>query len=171
MAFVNDELLNELNRFFGEASKATYAGGGKEVESWHKGFKELDYMSGDWYYRDSYTGFFRSWGQEVVYYKDKPFWTSLYGGGMTDESQGDNEFAIKTFGFLKKAMSAGEKSSQFQPRGPKSFDEGEWSYSCEFKGDIKKFQGSEKIHFRGEVVFTHNFIGGIVKSQELISHS
>jgi len=38
---------------------------------------------GGWYYKDSYTGFFQSWGREVVWHNQKPFWTQIYGGGMT----------------------------------------------------------------------------------------
>ena len=47
--------------------------------------KELEFKEGDWYYKDSYTGFFQSWGREVVWYNKKPFWTQIYGGGMNKE--------------------------------------------------------------------------------------
>ena len=55
-------LLKQLNRFLGKAMLETYAGDGVKVKSQRSGFKELEYKEGDWYYRDSYTGFFRSWG-------------------------------------------------------------------------------------------------------------
>jgi hypothetical protein len=163
---MSKDLITELNTFIGQASKSTYAsGGGKVEESWRKGFNELEHAEGDWYYRDSYTGFLRSWGQEVVWYQDKPFWTCLYGGGMVDSHMDDN-FANETFTFLKKVLSAGEKESEFQPRGPKDFEEGDWAYHCELEGDIKKFKGNEFISHLGEVVFTHEFQGGLVIGQD-----
>lgn len=160
---MNSELLAELNGFLGRASKATYAGGGGEVESWRKGFKELEYRENDWYYRDSYSGFLRSWGQEVVWHNDKPVWTSLYGGGMTEKHMG-SDFANETFVFLKKVLSVGDKETVFQPRGPKTLDDGRWQYKCELEGDITKFKGHESISYDNEVVFTHDFFGGLAIS-------
>lgn len=160
------DLLTLLNQFIGKASKATYAGGGGKVDKpWRKGFKELEHKEGDWYYRDSYTGFLRSWGQEVVWHKDQPFWTCLYGGGMSDDCM-DNSFAEETFTFLKKVLSAGEKENQFQPRGPKDFQDGEWQYHCEVDGTIEKFNGHEAISLKGKTVFTHDFVGGLVIGED-----
>jgi len=162
---MNEELKIELNRFMGRAAKATYASGGGKVEPWRKGFNELEYREGDWYYRDSYTGFLRSWGQEVIWYKDKPIWTCSYGGGMSADRM-DAAFALETFTFLKKVFMAGDKENTFQPRGPKDFQEGEWKYHCELKGDITKFNGNEFISQNDETVFTHEFVGGLVINQE-----
>ncbi len=155
-----------LNKFLGKASKETYAGGGGKVdEPWRKGFNELEYTDGDWCYRDSYTGFLRSWGQEVVWHKDEPYWMCLYGGGMLGEYM-NSSFANETFSFLKKALSAGDKEDRFQPRGPKDFAEGRWKYHCEVTGGIEKFDGHEEISCDGNVVFTHDFVGGLIISQD-----
>jgi hypothetical protein len=163
---MNKELTIELNKFLGRASKATYASGGGAVsDPWRKGFKELEYTEGEWYYRDSYTGYLRSWGQEVVWYQGQPFWTCLYGGGMVD-SRMDEGFAKETFTFFKKALSAGEKENDFQPRGPNTFKDGEWNYQCKVAGDIKKFSGDESISYQGTIVFTHEFEGGLVVGQD-----
>lgn len=158
---MNNELLIELNGFLGRASKATYAGGGGEVEPWRKGFKELEYRENDWYYRDSYTGYLRSWGQEVVWQNDKPAWTCLYGGGMA-ENHMDGNMADKTFTFLKQVLSAGNKESTFQPRGPRELSVDSWKYQCKLEGDIKKFSGHEFISYENEIVFTHDFSGGLI---------
>lgn len=160
---MNSNLPEGLNGFLGRASKATYAGGGDEIEPWRPGFKELEHRENDWYYRDSYSGFLRSWGQEVVWHNDKPVWTCLYGGGMT-ENRMDSEFAGKTFHFLKKVLSAGDKENVFQPRGPKELSEDSWQYLCQLEGNIKKFNGHESISYNGEVVFTHDFLGGVIAS-------
>lgn len=159
---MNRELLQELNHFIGKASKATYAGGGGKTKSQRSGFNELEYREGDWYYRDSYTGFIRSWGQEVVWYKDNPFWSCLYGGGMYHAS---TELAHQTFEFLKQALSAGEKEGSFQPRGPSDYSNGGWQYICEVFGSVEKFHGNETITHNGMTVFTHDFIGGLVIGQ------
>ena len=162
---MDKSLLNELNNFLGKAALATYAGGGPGVdpEKAEKGMKELEYGNEDeeWYYKDSYAGFFQSFGREVVWHNGKPFWCQIYGGGMKPEFHSNLEFTHKTFDFLKKALSAGEKSEEFQPRGPKKFEEGDWVYESKTIGNIKKFKGSEKILHKGKIVFTHDFFGGL----------
>jgi hypothetical protein len=73
---------------------------------------------------------------------------------------GDATWRTKHLTF-EKALSAGEKKKFFQPRGPTEFKEGDWEYSCKWKGNIKKFSGSETIAYRKEIVFTHDFAGGL----------
>ncbi len=157
--------LQELNMFLGKATLNTYASGGPEVDPEEPGFKELEFKDGGWFYKDSYTGFFQSWGREVVWHEQKPIWTQIYGGGMMSKFRNDVKFAHETFNFLKKALSAGEKQGEFQPRGPKNFSEWDWEYFCEWNGDITKFHGGEKILFKKEVVFTHDFLGGLIVSK------
>ena len=174
----NQEFLKELNQFLGKASRATYAGSGAEITPERLGFRELEYPEGNWYYRDSYTGWFRSWGTELVRYDGKPVWNALYGGGMEPECQKDVEFARMTFDFLKKALSAGEKQEVFQPRGPKVFyddDWQDWKYEADWIGDITQFIGNERILCglrdtpigSRKVVFTHHFAGGLIIGKEL----
>jgi len=162
--------LEQLNDFLGRAALATYAGGAEKVDpskpdfvSRFPGFKELEYKEGDFYYRDSYAGFFRSAGEEVVFYKGKPVWVQHYYGGMEPKYLDNENFARQTFAFLKKAMSYGEKRAAFQPRGPKELIDGDWKYNSDLKGDIRDFNGSEGIFYKGELVFTHKFFGGLIK--------
>ncbi|MCG3252858.1 MAG: hypothetical protein KAX09_03350 [Candidatus Heimdallarchaeota archaeon] len=157
--------LVKLNEFLGKAALATYAGGGGglDLERAEEGMTELEYgkKEDEWYYKDSYTGFFQSWGREVVWFKGKPFWAQVYGGGMKTKFLNDVKFTHKAFDFLKKALSSGDKISSFQPRGPKKFYDQEWEYICNWEGTIRKFSGSEKILFNGQVIFTYNFSGGL----------
>ena len=75
--------LKILNKFLERAADATYAGGGeRERDPERQGFVELVYEEGDWNYRDSYVGFARSWGTELVRYQGEPVWNTLYGGGL-----------------------------------------------------------------------------------------
>ncbi len=165
-----DDLLKQLNAFLGKAASATYAGGGPSLdpEKAEKGMKELEYGNpkDEWYYKDSYGGFFQSWGREVVWHNGKPFWAQVYGDGMESEFFNNPEFVHETFAFLKKAMSAGDKVNIFQPRGPRRFSEGDWIYNCHMTGNIKKFKGNEEISFKGKVVFTHDFVGGLFVYRE-----
>jgi hypothetical protein len=154
--------LVELNDFIGKATVATYAGSGKKADPVDPGVNELPFSEGKWRYLDRYSGFFQSWGLELVWYDNIPIWAQTYGGGMVEKFMDDIEFAHETFTFLKAAMRSGEKRKEFQPRGPNRFSQGDWNYSCEWSGDICRFKGSERITFRGEVVFTHDFVGGLV---------
>ncbi|MDP3772020.1 MAG: DUF5680 domain-containing protein [bacterium] len=176
----DEQFLKDLNRFLGKAGVATYAGGGAETASERLGFHELEDSDGLWYYRDSYTGWFRSWGTELVRHDGRPVWNALYGGGMEPEYWNDVEFTRITFDFLKKALSAGEKQESFQPRGPKRFYDGDWQdwwYEADWVGDITSFVGHERILCRlhtapigrypsHKVVFTHDFMGGLIISKE-----
>jgi hypothetical protein len=157
---MNNFNIDELIKFHKEAANATYVGGGEYITPQRPGFNELAFEKGDLKYRDSYTGFFQSWGEEVIWHKDKVIWTCLYGGGMEQQYQGDTEIAERTFNFLKKAILA-KDSEEFSPRGPKYFKEGGYEYFCEWEGDIEKFKGSERITLNGKVIFTHNFFGGV----------
>ena len=157
-----ENLHEELKDFLGRAMLATYAGGGPEVEPQRKGHKELEFREGDWNYRDSYSGYYQSWGQELVWHKGVPIWTQIYGGGMLLKFQNDRTLSGNTFDFLKEAISAGEKSTTFQPRGPLHYQRESFDYMCNWDGDIRLFEGKERIYRLKEQVFFHNFHGGLI---------
>lgn len=149
----------KLQEFIERAGKATYAGDGKlEKVPQRPGFTELVYKEEEFSYRDSYTGYIRSWGEEVVRFKNKPVWTSLYGGGM---SKGKEKLADVTFEFLKKAMRVKEKGF-FSVRGPHLLEDGDWKHTYQQKGDFDNFSGYQEIFYKGELVFFHYVIGGLV---------
>ena len=152
--------MKNLYEFIVKASAAAYAGGAKpEKKSERPGFVELVFTEGDFYYRDSYVGFHRSRGMEVVRFKGKPIWASNYGGGMV---KGKEKLALKTFNFLKNAMLA--KDLSFQSfRGPKFFKKGDWKYQYQQTGNTEEFAGDEKIFYKDELVFFHHIIGGEIK--------
>lgn len=152
----------QLFKFIDRAGKATYAGGGKEEANPERsGFIELTYSEGDFSYRDSYTGYYRSRGMEVVRLQGKPAWTASYGGGMVE---GKEELADKCFEFLKKAMSSDEKNFQ-SFRGPHSFSDSDWNYSYKQEGDVLESSGYEEIKYKGELIFFHRMIGGVIKGK------
>ena len=151
----------ELTQFWNKAATATWAGGGPEATSdTRPGFKVLEYRDGDWLYQDSYSGFLRSWGQEVIWYENKPVWSQIYGGGMVQKHM-DPELASNAFRFLKQAISKG-KDGEFSPRGPSVETNGDFYYKCSWNGDVSRFNGYEQIYYRGSKVFEHDFLGGFL---------
>lgn len=153
---------DDLSKFISLASSSTYAGGGSYEQIVERpGFLEMLFKQGDWYYRDSYTGFYRSSGSEVVRFQNEVIWTSNYCGGMVD---GCDNLAGDTFSFLKKAMLAKPKDKQ-SFRGPDMFKDGVWEYSYHQKGDVVSFSGHEEISREGLTVFSHDIIGGIIKGK------
>jgi hypothetical protein len=152
--------LKKMAAFLVKAKINTYAADGKETSPQRKGFRELEFSDGDFYYRDSYSGYFCAPGQEVVYFKEVPVWTMAYAGGMSEGFQKNKKLTGNTFKFLKKVLSRVEESRPF--RGPKSFSEGEWTYKSSVKGDITNFEGREKIFYRKKEVFTQKYMGGLI---------
>lgn len=153
---------NRLYDFIKKAGRVTYATSGVESVTYDKnGFKELNFTEGDYSYRDTYTGFFRSRGIEIVTYKNEPVWVASYGGGMLKE---DADFALETFHFLKQAFLTDEVDFQTF-RGPHHFEHDKWGYKYEQEGDIEEFTGSEEIYFDNKLVFFHRIIGGLIKQK------
>ncbi|MBD3155384.1 MAG: hypothetical protein GF368_01890 [Candidatus Aenigmarchaeota archaeon] len=152
--------LKELCQFLVKAKIQTYAGDGKRVEPERSDFKELEFSEGEWCYRDSYTGFYRAPGQEVVRYKGKPIWIMSYSGGMKPKYHEKLKFSKQTYNFLKEALKRVKVSSPF--RGPESFKKGDYEYINKVEGNVKAFKGEEKIFYKGEEVFSQDYIGGLI---------
>ena len=154
---ITADFIIQLQDFLSRAMCATYAGEGKPVAPYRSEFIELEFQENDWHYRDSYAGYAQSWGQEVIWYKQKPLWTQIYGGGMKDLKNVTKAFCEETFTFLKQALS--QKHTHFQPRGPILFQQENWLYKCEWQGDITQFSGHEEIYYQSNLIFIHDFRG------------
>ncbi|MDD3159840.1 MAG: DUF5680 domain-containing protein [Candidatus ainarchaeum sp.] len=157
--------LKKLANFIVQAKKNTYASTNiKEIKSERSGFKELEYRKNNFYYRDSYSGFFNAPGQEIVRIDNHPVWAMAYSGGMIEKLHENTEFALQTFNFLKKCLL---KISIDKPyRGPDIFKEKEWKYTNKLTGNIKNFSGLEKIYYNDKLVFRQNYIGGLIINKE-----
>lgn len=150
--------LAELYSFILKAAEATYAiGGGLTDNIERPGFIELVFEEEKFSYRDSYTGYFRSRGTEVVRYKGTPVWSSLYGGGMLNN---DPQLTQNTFNFLKQALIDRKKASFQSLRGPSILEKENWKYTYTQEGNVDEFYGYEQIFFEGQEVFFHRVIGG-----------
>ena len=130
--------LKNIYQFYYKAAQSTYAGSGKyQKKPERSGFSELVYQENNLYYRDSFIGFYRSRGMELIRYKEKPIFATLYGGGML---KGQEKLANKTFAFLKQAMLK-KYQSFYSFRGPKKHLNKSWQYSYQQTGSIAEFQG------------------------------
>lgn len=155
--------LKKLSRFLVKAKKNTYASVNKmKIEPERPLHDELDFSDNEFYYRDSYVGFFQAPGMEEVRLgkNGETIWTMAYSGGMLQKYQKNIDFALQTFSFLKEAMSLVNEKYPF--RGINKLKEGDWKYECTVKGDIKRFLGHEKIYFKDKEVFSQDYIGGLV---------
>jgi hypothetical protein len=153
--------IEELRGFIVKAKKEGYASGKGKIpkeRSQRPGFKELEFKEGEWYYRDSYSGFFRAPGQEVVYYKNRPVWNMCYGGKGQEGKYYD--IAEQTFGFLKECLMRVPKEKPY--RGPDYFKQGDFEYSNKVKGSLEDFQGAEVIKLKGKKVFSQVYFGGLI---------
>jgi len=154
----------QLRNFLFEANANGYAANENRILPQRPGFKELEYQKGEWYFRDSYAGWYMAPGQEVIYFKNTPVWTMAYTGGMKEEWHKDEYFTSETFKFLKEALLAMDKDKPY--RGPMSFRRDEWWYISKIKGEIDDFIGNEKIYNNNRLVFEQNFIGGLIIGKE-----
>ena len=155
--------LEKLAKFLVEAKKKTYASVNKmKIDAERPLHDELEFEGDEFYYRDSYVGFFQAPGMEEVRLgkEGETIWTMAYSGGMVPEYQEDINFAKQTFNFLKKALSLVDEKSPY--RGIEKLEEGDWKYICKVEGDIKRFLGHEKIFFKDKEVFSQDYIGGLV---------
>lgn len=153
----------ELHSFITESSEHCYLGEFKKATIIERpGFFEMDYEKGDFTYRDSFVGYYRSAGQELVRHKLIPVWATQYSGGVIDKFIGNNDFFTQVELFLRTALSKSDDKNVFSPRGPVFYTNEEWEYECSWDGDITAFNGVEHIHFKGEQVFYHNFFGGVI---------
>jgi hypothetical protein len=154
---------SNLRTFLVNAKKNTYAISNKNAIPERKDFDELEYSENDFNYRDSYYGFFRAPGQEIVRLKDEPIWSMSYNGGMLTNFQ-DINFAKKIFLFLKKALSLVEEKNPY--RGPEKLEEDDFIYINKVAGSLEDFKGEEKIFYKGEEVFCQKYFGGLIINKE-----
>ena len=78
--------------------------------------------------------------------------------------EGKEDLSNQTFEFLKKALSQDEEGFE-SLRGPHEFADGDWKYSYSKEGDIADFYGYEEITYKGEKVFWHRAVGGILNHE------
>ena len=154
--------LDELQEFIVEAGKNGYAGNGEQTRM-QDGSKSYAFHKGDFHYTDNYAGSYQAPGSEIVRWQREDgqrIWQMSYSGGMLPEFWNNEELSTKTFIFLKEALL--QSNSKYPFRGPEKFDKENFRYWMSMEGDIKRFSGKEFIQLYDHVIFSQDFIGGLV---------
>lgn len=143
----------EITNFIIEAKRNTYAGKNNQVGSSRNGSIDYEYVRDDYKYRDSYVGSNCFSGQEIVWIKDNPYWSMNYIGKVTDEPfSGD---------FLKEALRNNIEEMPY--RGPKFYENGDYTYLCNVDGNPEWFEGRELIFYKNVQIYELKFHGGVIK--------
>jgi len=162
----NDLNPKELLEFIARAHRNTYAAP-KDVRKQHKlekpflpGHKCYYFKDGEFEYYDGYAGSDWAPGREVVLLKGKPVWAMSY-QGRHNETYSTDFFQNEAFPFLKQALMNMDDSMPF--RGPKEFNQGDFRYMFELRGDYQYFTGREAITHKGIEVFFQDVMGELIK--------
>ncbi|WP_019910776.1 DUF5680 domain-containing protein [Paenibacillus sp. HW567] len=149
-----------LVEFLLKAKNATYAAQGDEasVPPLLEGYRQLEYVEGDYFYRDVYVGMAYFAGQETIYFHGQPIWSMTYGGGTLKELSLDE--VKDTYAFLRQAMRRVAEDHPY--RGPHTFSAGVYQYFDVNEGDMERFSGKEKILRQGTEIYSLQYCGGLI---------
>lgn len=146
---------DSLSIFLQKAKIATYASGDESIISkCEEGCKEISYTGNKFRYRDRYFGEYNFTGEEIVWWNKKAIWSMNY-FGLTDSSQ---KLPDSFSDFLKEALRHVDKTFPF--RGPENFSRGDFEYINYFDGNLKNFNGVEKIKYKGNLIYKLYYHGG-----------
>jgi len=135
--------IQDLCKFLVKAKKSTYASGDESKKIIEKDKSTtLIFENGDWKYHDNYFGGEPYGGREIIFYKGEPVYIMTYYGRVY-ESVVDLKGVYKT---LQQALTLIPEDNPY--RGPKEFNEGNYTYSNDFVGDVDNFFGEEIIKFK-----------------------
>ena len=148
--------MEELLNFLRKAKGKTYASLWALPKKIEGGGKRYAVKKGDFTYKDVYYGEKQFFGQEIVFRKNKAIWSMTYNGGII----GKYTNSEKCYRFLKSCLR--KMPADFPIRGPKTYTKGTFKYINSWQGDIKKFRGEEKIFFRGKLIYSLNYGGGLI---------
>jgi hypothetical protein len=148
--------LDVLVTFLLDAKRAAYASEGGEavVEPLLPGAHQLEFRAGSFLYRDIYYGGEQFVGQETVFHADQPLWSMGYAGWMLDD-------AVPLGGFLNEALRHVERDRPF--RGPRRYQNGDYSYADESHGAVDRFWGHELIAYQGRSIYELRYQGGLIR--------
>ena len=153
--------MDNIKEFLIEAKKQTYANEEVEkVSSSRFESKDYEYKKDNLIYHDTYFGGTNFIGEEVVYLDNKIYWAMNYYGVTLDEELGEEAMDS----VLRPAlMLVGEDNNVIPVRGPKEFDNGEYKYTFEVKGDLDYFSGIEIIYKNNKKIYELKCNGGLIK--------
>jgi len=148
--------INIFLKFLVFAKKNTYASNGEFGErKLADGTRELTFNQNNFKYRDNYFGFNPFIGEEIVWFNNKTIWGMNYFGKVIEKNMSEEIYA-----FLKKALSAVKEDIPY--RGPEHLAENDFEYINEHSGDYMSFIGKETINYKGKLVYSLNYHGGLI---------
>jgi hypothetical protein len=149
----------ELADFLEESNKSTYANkNAPKTTSSRLKSEDYHFEKGNLIYHDTYFGGRNFIGEEIVYKDSEPVWGMNYYGYMFYPETDEKEL----YGFLREALMQ-EYSDIIPVRGPKVFENSEWKYTNEAKGELDRFTGKEEIYFNGKLVYGADYHGGYIQ--------
>lgn len=152
--------MQELENFLKEAKMQTYANASiKTVASSRRDSKDYEYARDNYLYHDTFFGGTNFIGEEVVYIDNKIFWAMNYYGNTLDENLSEEVMDNA----LRPALMRVGEDGILPLRGPKTFQNGEYTYNFTVEGDLTHFKGIETIYKNDEKIFELICNGGIIK--------
>ncbi|WP_027410601.1 DUF5680 domain-containing protein [Anoxybacteroides tepidamans] len=154
--------LESFTDFLVEAKKRTYASQGDDasVQPLLSGSKQLEYRSGNYFYRDIYFGSSFFIGQETVEYENRPIWSMVYSGGVLVPNASWEQMA-PIYEFLRQALRLVDHKSLY--RGPNRYEQNNCIYENEYYGTLDDFYGNETILVDGQKVYELRYNGGFIR--------
>lgn len=148
-------VVDGLPAFLVQAKIQTYASGDETIiKKCEAGCKEITYSNGYFRYRDRYFGEYNFCGEEIVWQNDTPKWSMNYIGFTYNSMKIPEEFPH----FLKEALQKVDKDYPF--RGPRLYSKNEFEYTNSYEGNLKDFNGIERIKFNGKEIYKLYYHGG-----------
>ena len=149
--------IKQLSKFLVKAKINTYASSGEGGEKpLSDGNKEFEFREKEFKYRDRYFGFNPFVGEEIVWQNEKVVWGMNYYGKAISKSIPPKQI----YQFLQEALKKIPKDKPF--RGPRRFKKDNFQYLSKIKGTLEKFEGEEKISYKGKLVYGLVYHGGII---------
>ncbi len=108
----------------------------------------------DLIYIDTYYGDKTFSGKEVILIKKSPVWSMVYYGGIKDNDLNKKDI----YKFLKYCLR--DIPDTFPIRGKNNIVKNRFKYVNKWKGDLKSFEGNERIYFKEKLVYSLRYIGG-----------
>lgn len=148
----------ELSEFLVKAKTRTYAHQGEAGETTlADGSKQFTFTEGGWEYRDHFRGSESFLGEEIVLKEGKAIWGMNYYGYLISIPAS----STKVYEFLRESLMKVPLDAPY--RGPGHFQQESWTYQNDYKGSIKKFEGTETIQLNNQKVFQLFYHGGNIE--------
>ena len=143
-----------LTEFLMKAKTSTYADGIKyKVSSTKPNSIDYHYEEDNFIYHDTYFGSKEFYGEETVYFDDKPIWHMEYKGGVL------NDETIEVYAkVLKPALK--NVNIMLPLRGPKQFIVDNYKYTFKTIGTLDQFEGIERIYKKDKLMYKLICYGG-----------